>query len=97
MNRSDVRDALEQIIELLSQIGYEDRATWLAERLNLINDPNIDPEDLQQVRQELHGTVPHMGGLLDLNPRPVPSSKLTRLEAKSRLDELAGRLYRLTE
>lgn len=97
MRDAELPEVLVDVIEHLHRTGYDERARWFSDRLNLLRDPDVTSEQLDQVGVELHSTVLGMGGLLDLEPKLNASSKLSRLEAKNRMNELADRLYRLTK
>jgi hypothetical protein len=93
MSDGDLAAVLGDLITLLDSGGHPDRATWLRERLMRLSD-EIEPAEVEHVREELHGVVLGIVGLYDLTLTPDESAH--RQEGREmRLDELAGRLYRL--
>lgn len=87
---------LSEIIDLLSQCGLTERATWLNDRLAILLDDRATADAREHVSNELHGVVLGMGGLMDLSLAPASGSSYTSSSARERLDLLGDRLYELT-
>jgi hypothetical protein len=96
MTEDSLPGVLAEIIDLLGECGRPDRASWLAERLAVLQKDNATADAREHVATELHGVVLGMGGLMDMSLVPAPGSHLSSTVAREKLDELADRLYDLT-
>ena len=92
--REQVTQVVGSLVRLLSVFQQPGPATWLSERLPVLQDPEAASEKLADVFRELHGIVLGMGGLTDLHLRG--GSKEATDEANTELRHLADQLYELT-
>jgi hypothetical protein len=88
---------VRELVEFLSETGYEPEGRWLEERLVVLEDPHSSADAVEHVRAEMHASILGMGGLIDLVPKPEQGSTWSVAEAGKRLLVLADRLYLLTE
>jgi|GEM_PF-6179772 len=96
MTQGTLTAVLAEIVDLLRKCGRPDRASWLAERLTVLQQDGTTADVGDRVAAELHGVVLGMGGLMDITLEPSVESELSPRAAREKLDELADRLYDLT-
>jgi len=96
MTKGTLTAVLAEIIDLLQRCGRPDRASWLAERLAVLQQDDATPDVRDRVAAELHGVVLGMGGLMDMTVEPPADSQLSPRTAREKLDKLADQLYELT-
>jgi hypothetical protein len=94
MNRQEVVEVIAQIIDILSNHGYEDKAEWLSQRAEVLRVSTLD-QDVRPTLDELHSIVLGMDGLFDL--RLEEAAGRDAAAARDTLDDLADRLFELTE
>ena len=76
---------------LISRCGHADKAPWLATRREQLE--NGTPKEKQLALDELAGVIAGMGSLSDLPLSPDPNSRITAMDAQTRLLELLDELY----
>jgi hypothetical protein len=96
VTNDELIQVVTEVIEILEECGYDDRASWLSIRAEVLRDEATSGDAYQKVVHELHGVVLGMGGLMDLSLRPRPGSGYTSDSARARLDLLGDRMYVLT-
>jgi hypothetical protein len=96
MTTRSVVTVVSEIIDLLQRCGRADRATWLRERIAVLEADDASTDAREHVTNELHAVVLGMGGLMDLSLVPEAGSTYSPESARERLDELADILYGLT-
>jgi|ERR1700752_606923 len=83
---------IDEIVELLSQCNWEDRAEWFKAKRNILL--SLDPEEaaFRQELLEIQSIIAGMGSFTDLPLYPKKGVKLTSQEARNRKWDLAERL-----
>lgn len=96
MEGLNLDEALAETVTLLDECGFSDRASWLADRADVLADPDSTADARQTAKAEVHGVLSGMGGLVDEYLIPRDGSPMSESEANTKRDELAETLHRLT-
>ncbi len=91
MNTTKVQQIVLQVEALISRCGHADKAPWLATRREQLE--NGTPKEKQLALDELASVIAGMGSLSDLPLSLDPNSRITAMDARSRLLELLDELY----
>ena len=96
MTDANLVELLDKISTILRIAGYGDRATWIDERNDVLQNPEATEDSVEFVLKELHGIVLGMGGLFDLRLTvPDDPAQIDR-NATSALKVLADQLFEAT-
>jgi hypothetical protein len=92
---------IEHLVQVLGKLGMllarfdeSARASWLSDRLSILEETTTPLEEKVNAVQERHQVVLGMGGLMDLHL--TASSPKETEDANAELDRLAGQLFELT-
>ena len=83
---------LVDIINLLSQCGWEDKAGWFSKKLEILRSLNPQSQALEKELQEMRNILIGMGSFSDLPMYPKDGSRFTEQDARNRQWELAAKL-----
>ncbi|MBV9071217.1 MAG: hypothetical protein JO093_14100 [Acidobacteria bacterium] len=96
-------ETLRQIETLLRECGWDDRASWLAKRRNIIEHTSYRNDKFHDVLTELKSIIAGMGSLSDVPMYPKEGSSITAKEAFARhwdlvqtLDETLAAMLKTT-
>ncbi len=88
---------ISEIIELLAQCNWEDRADWFRSRMTVIRELNPTSDEFRQELLALRAAIAGMGSFTDLPLYPRAESNLTLEQAGHRQWDLAEKLGRNIE
>ena len=83
---------LNEIVDLLKECNWQNKASWFEEKLIIIESCNVDSKEFISSIKAIKSILAGMGSFTDLPMIPVNDSKLSKEEARKKQFDLAKML-----
>lgn len=77
-------ETMAEIIELLTNCGEDDEASWFRSQLKVLRETDCASEESRRALAEVDNAIAGMGSFSDISLRPKKGSKLTARQAKDK-------------